>query len=45
MNYFPTIDSVLDAEAIAKRVLTRYDLILPVTCEYLQRGANDTYLV
>lgn len=45
MSTFPVIDSVLDAGAVASRVLARYDLTPPVTCEYLQRGLNDTYVV
>jgi Ser/Thr protein kinase RdoA (MazF antagonist) len=42
---FPVTYSTLSPEALRERVLARYPLIPPVSCEYLYRGLNDNYLV
>ena len=43
-RHFPVDASVVSAEAIKARVLTKYQLANP-TCELLVRGVNDTYSV
>ena len=42
---FPVQRSLLSEEALAERVLSKYDLPAPVTCRFWQRGINDLYLV
>lgn len=42
---FPVQSSILDAAALAARVLPLYELPQPLSCRLLQAGDNDTYLV
>jgi Ser/Thr protein kinase RdoA (MazF antagonist) len=41
----PIVHSILDANALGKRIAERYALPAPVHCELLTRGMNDVYLV
>ena len=40
---FPVQDSTLSAEALAERVLKRYDLAGGVVCRFFRKGICDTY--
>ncbi|MCJ7738756.1 MAG: phosphotransferase [Anaerolineae bacterium] len=42
---FPVQDSTLSAEALAERVLKRYDLAGAVVCRFFRKGICDTYKV
>jgi len=42
---FPIQASVLSGQALGQRLLTRYGLKQPATCNFLHRGVNDTYVV
>lgn len=42
---FPVTYSTLSPKALRDRVLARYPLAPPVSCEYLYRGLNDNYLI
>ncbi|MDQ3701713.1 MAG: phosphotransferase, partial [Chloroflexota bacterium] len=44
-RFFPAQSSILDAAALAARILPLYDLPPPLSCRLLQAGDNDTYLV
>lgn len=47
MNYtgFPVHNSTLAGQALAERVLSKYNLPSPVRCNLLNHGINDTYIV
>ena len=45
MTYFPTTASVVSAAALTDRILSKYRLPQPLSCQMLQRGLNDTYIV
>ncbi len=42
---FPVQSSTLSAEALVARVLKRYDLSDPVTCQFFRKGICDTYII
>ena len=42
---FPVQDSTLSAEALAERVLKRYDLSGRAVCRFFRKGICDTYRV
>ncbi|MGH2480802.1 MAG: phosphotransferase enzyme family protein, partial [Ktedonobacteraceae bacterium] len=42
---FPVTHSILSTTALCSEILPRYELGDPVTCLFLARGVNDTYLV
>ena len=44
-SFFPVQRSLLSEDALAERVLYKYDLPAPLTCRFWQRGINDAYLV
>lgn len=44
-NPFPVQRSLLAEDALAERVLSRYDLPRDIHCRFWQRGINDTYWV
>ncbi len=41
----PVTYSTLSADALTRKVLSRYALDAPIQCEYIYRGLNDNYLV
>ena len=43
--FFPVQRSLLSEDALAERVLSKYDLPAPLTCRFWHRGINDAYLV
>jgi Ser/Thr protein kinase RdoA (MazF antagonist) len=44
-SFFPVTFSILSAEALLAEVARIYAVDAPQTCQLLQRGLNDTYLV
>ena len=44
-EYFPTIHSVLDNEALARACAEQYGLEEALYCEFFHRGMNDVYLL
>jgi Ser/Thr protein kinase RdoA (MazF antagonist) len=42
---FPVERSLLSAQALNERVLSKYGLDQPITCNFWRRGINDGYLV
>jgi hypothetical protein len=42
---FPAVSSALASDALCRRVLSRYPLDEPPTCEFTYVGLNDTYQV
>jgi len=42
---FPAVHSILAPSALLAEILPRYALENPMSCIFLARGVNDTYLV